>query len=303
MSENRTILITGATGFIGSRLACQMIADGYSVHLVVRPNSDLRQLSQVIDRLGVHVHDGSTRGLLGIVESVRPQSIFHLASLFIAEHQLDQVEPLIASNVLFGTQLLEAMRAANACRLVNVGTSWQHFHSDRVRPSCLYAATKQASQDILDFYTDAYGIRAVTLKLFDTYGGGDPRRKLFFLLRNAYKTGTPLAMSAGDQLVDLVYIDDVIEAFKIAEARLWLETETQHEIYSVSSGNPMPLRAIVELYNEIVDHGLKIDWGARPYRSREVMIPWDGNPGLPGWTPRVSLADGLLRMHREDSRQ
>jgi nucleoside-diphosphate-sugar epimerase len=167
----------------------------------------------------------------------------------------------------------------------------------------LYAATKQAFQDILDFYTDAYGIRAITLKLFDTYGAGDPRRKLFFLLRNAYKTGAPLAMSAGDQLVDLVYIDDVIEAFKIAEARLWLETETQHEVYSISSGNPMPLRGIVELYNEILGHGLKINWGARPYRSREVMIPWDGNPGLPGWTPKVILADGLLRMHREDSRQ
>jgi nucleoside-diphosphate-sugar epimerase len=271
--------------------------------LVVRPNSDLQQLSQVIDRLGVHVHDGSTRGLLGIVESVRPQSVFHLASLFIAEHQLDQVEPLIASNVLFGTQLLEAMRAADVHRMVNVGTSWQHFHSDRVRPSCLYAATKQAFQDILDFYTDAYGMRVVTLKLFDTYGAGDPRKKLFYLLRNAYKTGAPLAMSAGEQLVDLVHIDDVIEAFKIAEARLCFGTEAQHEVYSVSSGSPLPLRGIVELYDEIIGHGLRIDWGARPYRSREVMIPWDGNPGLPDWTPKVSLADGLARMHKEDSRQ
>jgi nucleoside-diphosphate-sugar epimerase len=300
VSKDRVALITGGTGFIGSRLAARMLEDGYAVHLIVRPDSNLQQVSGLTDRVRCHVHDGTTRGLIDIVGNVQPQSVFHLASLFIAEHLPDDVERLVASNVLFGSQLLEAMRFADVRRLVNTGTSWQHYHSNCERPSCLYAATKRAFQDIVEFYSDAYGLRAITLKLFDTYGPGDIRRKLFRLLRDAARTGEPLSMSAGEQEIDLVYADDVVEAFRIAEARLVDETAASQAIFGVSSGKPLPLREVVKLYGKVLGQELKINWGARPYRGREVMVNWDGVPGLPGWTPKVDLIDGLRRMHLAD---
>lgn len=298
--EDRVALLTGGTGFIGSRLAAQMLENGYSVHLVVRPDSNLKQVSGLTGRAHLHVHDGTTRGLIDIVRNVGPQTVFHLASLFIAEHLSDDIERLISSNVLFGSQLLEAMRVLDVRQFVNTGTSWQHFHSDGERPSCLYAATKRAFQDVVEFYCDAYGLRAVTLKLFDTYGPGDMRRKLFSLLRDAARSGEPLSMSAGEQQIDLVYVDDVVAAFRIAEARLVSGTTTSQEIFGVSSGRPVPLREIVELYEKVFAQNLKINWGARPYRSREVMVNWSGVPGLPGWIPKVDLLDGLRQMHLAD---
>jgi nucleoside-diphosphate-sugar epimerase len=301
VTENKVALLTGGTGFIGFHLAAHMLEDGYSVHVIVRPDSNLKQVSGLTPRAQLHVHDGTTRGLIEIVRNVRPQIVFHLASLFIAEHVSDDVERLISSNVLFGSQLLEAMKVVGVHQLVNTGTSWQHFHSDSERPSCLYAATKRAFHDIVEFYADAYGLRAVTLKLFDTYGPGDTRRKLFRVLKDAAKTGEPLSMSAGEQQIDLVYIDDVVEAFRIAEARLVSGTTTLPEIFGVSSGKPVSLREIVELYKKVFAQDLKINWGARPYRSREVMVNWTGLPTLPGWIPKVDLLDGLQRMHLAES--
>lgn len=304
MPKLRVALLTGGTGFIGSRLAAQLLEDGYSVHLIVTPDSDLKQVSELTPPANLHVHHGTTDGLIDIVKNARPQTVFHLASLFIAEHVSDDVERLISSNVLFGSQVLEAMRINDVRHLVNTGTSWQHFNTDCERPSCLYAATKRAFQDIVEFYCDAYGFRAVTLKLFDTYGPGDLRRKLFKILRDAARAGEPLSMSAGEQQIDLVYVDDVVEAFRIAEARLASETTTAHEMFGVSSGKPVPLREIVELYKKVFAQdpkfSLKINWGARPYRRREVMVNWSGAPKLPGWTPKVDLLDGLQRMHRAD---
>lgn len=296
MSKDRVILITGGTGFIGAHLAAQMLEGGYSVHLIVRSDSNLQQVRALTNGAHLHVHDGTTQGLIDIVRNVQPQSAFHLASLFIAEHLSDDVQRLVASNILFGSQLLEAMRVADVRWLVNAGTSWQHFHSDRERPSCLYAASKRAFQDIVEFYSDAYGLRAITLKLFDTYGPGDVRRKLFRLLKDAARTGESLSMSAGEQQIDLVYIDDVVEAFRKAEERLASGVGAAHEIFGVSSGQPVPLREVVELYKKVFDQELTINWGARPYRSREVMVSWNGLPGLPGWTPKVTLLDGLRRM-------
>ncbi len=310
MSPAKVALLTGATGFIGSRLAVRLLEDGYSLHLVIRADSNLNQISSLTTRadLHLHTHDGTTRALIDIVEAARPKTVFHLASLFIAEHVSNDVEPLISSNILFGTQILEAMRINDVRHLVNTGTSWQHFHSTNTRPSCLYAATKQAFEDIVDFYCDAYALRAVTLKLFDTYGPGDPRRKLFKVLNDAARSAEPLSMSAGEQQIDLVYIDDAVGAFRVAAARL-AETEPvetspaaqstpAHEIFGVYSGNPLPLRRVVELYKKVSAPNLRINWGARPYRRREVMVNCAALPRLPGWSAKVNLQEGLQRMHQ-----
>jgi nucleoside-diphosphate-sugar epimerase len=246
--------------------------------------------------LTVHEHDGSTKEMISIVADAKPSVVFHLASLFIAQNQSNDIETLVSSNVLFGTQLLEAMVINNAYSLVNTGTSWQHYENKPYSPVNLYAATKQAFVDILQFYVEATSLRALTLKLFDTYGPADPRPKLFTLLRKTAAEQQVLAMSPGEQLVDLVYIDDVVEAF-VQAARLLMENQVvQHEEYAVSSRAAIPLRQLVELYGSVINKKLPIEWGSRAYRPREVMTPWSTGKTLPGWRPKIGLEEGIKRM-------
>jgi nucleoside-diphosphate-sugar epimerase len=160
----------------------------------------------------------------------------------------------------------------------------------------LYAATKQAFEALLDFYIDAHGFRAITLKLFDTYGPRDPRPKLLSLLATAAATGVALDLSAGEQLIDLVYIDDVVEAFVLAGQRLLSGASGASETYAVSSGSPVPLRQLVAQYAAVTGAQLNLRWGARPYRAREVMVPWNTGAALPGWAPTVSLEEGFRRV-------
>jgi len=225
-----------------------------------------------------------------------PDIVFHLASRFLAEHQPGQVTELIDANVRLGAQILEAMAVNGSRRLVNAGTSWQHYGSMAYRPACLYAAAKQAFEALLDFYVDAHDFRAITLKLFDTYGPGDLRPKLVALLRTAVATGKALDMSGGDQLIDLVYIDDVVEAFLKAGTRLLLDESGAKEEYAVSSGNPITLRQVVATYAHVLGADLTVRWGARPYRAREVMVPWSTGEPLPGWSPKVPLEEGFRRI-------
>lgn len=292
----KSALITGAGGFVGGHLAHRLLHEGWQVHAIVRDGSrvgdDLRHGGLI-----THVHDGSTQCMINIVRDAEPTIAFHLASLFIAEHHPEQVEPLITSNVLFGAQLLEGLRAANVPFLVNTGTSWQHYGDAEYNPVCLYAATKQAFEDIVRYYTEATTLRAVTLKLFDTYGPNDHRQKLFALLRRAADSGEQLLMSPGEQLIDLVYIDDVVDAFLMAEVRLFSGLVERQESYVVSSMAPMKLRCLVELYANITSVNLNIIWGGRPYRTREVMIPRTEEKNIPGWYPRVSLIEGLRLLN------
>jgi nucleoside-diphosphate-sugar epimerase len=290
--------VTGATGFIGSHLSRHLHTEGWNVAIVTRGRTDISVLGDFADRTAVHRHDGTTEGMAAIMNTARPDVVFHLASLFLSDHSAEQLEPLIRSNILFGTQLLEAMTVTGVRLLVNTGTGWQHFKHRAYDPVNLYAATKQAFEDILRYYVESRSVRAVTLKLFDTYGPGDRRRKIFSLLREASERNEPLAMSPGEQQIDLVYIDDVLSAFIKAARRLLAGDVWEHETYVVTSGAPIILRDLVDAYLRVTGRHVTVRWGGKPYRHREVMSPWNTGKPLPGWRPAVGLEEGILRMEK-----
>lgn len=294
----RVALVTGASGFIGGHLVHRLVRDGWTVHLVVRTHSDLDTLADLRE-VTIHVHDGSTAGLQEIVATAKPDTVFHLASLFLSEHRPADIDRLISSNLLFATQLAESMVQAGVSRLINTGTSWQHFESDEYCPANLYAATKQAFEAILRYYVEATPLRVITLKLYDTYGPGDRRNKLFCLLRQAGEREEPLLMSPGEQLIDLVHVSDVLDAFTKAAMLLSESNISGHEVFAVSSGAPLKLKELVEIYTSISGRPISVEWGGRPYRSREVMVPWHTGKALPGWRPKVSLHEGLRQLVAE----
>ncbi len=291
-------LVTGATGFVGSHLTRRLVEAGWDVHLIMRPASNLGLLQAIENDVKVHLYNGETETMHAILKDAAPTVVFHFASLFLAQHEPKDVEPLIRSNVLFGTQLLDAMAANGVCHLINTGTSWQHYENQHYNPVCLYAATKQAFESILTFYTEMTHLKAVTLKLFDTYGPNDPRKKLFFLLRKAASEDERVAMSPGEQYVDMVYIDDVVDAFILAAERIRTDCSAKSEAFIVSSGRPVKLRDLADVYSRVTGVCLPIDWGGRPYRLREVMNPWSGGIRLPGWEPKIGLEEGIRRMER-----
>ncbi|WDC83286.1 NAD(P)-dependent oxidoreductase [Caloramator sp. mosi_1] len=104
-------------------------------------------------------------------------AIFHLASLFIAEHDSNQIDDLLKSNIIFGTHILEAMKYGNVKNMVNIGTYWQHYKNEEYNPVCLYAASKEAFEKIIEFYIQVENIKVITLKLYDIYGINDKRKK------------------------------------------------------------------------------------------------------------------------------
>jgi nucleoside-diphosphate-sugar epimerase len=291
----RVALVTGATGFVGSHLARRLVREGWQVHLLIRAGSRVPDASEFA-HMAIHMHDGSTESMVRSVSQARPDVVFHLASLFLSQHATNDVESLIQSNVLFGNQLLEAMKVNEVNCLINTGTSWQHYDNQDYNPVCLYAATKQAFEALLEYYVQACGIKAITLKLFDTYGPDDPRPKLFHLLKKVAASGETLDMSKGEQLIDLVHINDVVEAYFIAAQRLIKGCVSQHEVYAVSSGQPLPLKELVHLYADVTKKSMKVNWGARPYRYREVMVPWNRGSILPEWKAKINLIDGLSSL-------
>ncbi len=298
-SHFKCALVTGGSGYIGSRLVERLIADGWQVHVILRPSSSPNLLSTYGNRLVIHLHHGSTSEMLDIVAAAKPDVVFHLAAMASAEHRPADVDQMIISNVLFSTQLVEGMARNGIRNLVNTETFWQHAEgSDEYEPMCLYAATKQAFHDILYYYVSTGAVQAISLALFDTYGPADPRKKLFNLLKLAALENRSLDMTPGEQIVDMTHVDDVVAAYIQAAEKLLAGHIAKLDTYAVTSGRRMTLKELVELVIRETGISIHPNWGGRPYRTKEVMIPWLGEP-LPGWRPNIDLEMGIREIFAE----
>lgn len=287
-------LVTGAAGFVGGRVAQQLAQDGWEVSALVRRDPPAGRLAAGVRAVR---HDGTAPGLVDLLGAERPDAVFHLASLFTVEHASAQVDALIESNVRLGAQVLEAAAVHGVRRVVCAGTAWQEglppaAEGGPRRSVNLYAATKSAFEAVAAWYADAHGIAVTCLRLFDTYGPDDPRRKLVALLAEAARTGAPVSLTPGENRLDLLHVDDAAAAFRHAEARQRQGLDRGLCVYAVGSGRALTLREIVAEVERAAGRPLDARFGARPYRPREVLDPWRG-PALPGWAPRIALAEGL----------
>lgn len=291
------VLLTGGTGFVGSRLARRLLADGFAVTVLAQSASRLDQLMHVgaADSVTVLRCGPGYDELPGIVAQTRPDVVIHVASVSRGGETAAELARMIDANVAFPTLLLAAMRAAGVRRFVNTGTSWQTCSGDGYSPFNIYAGSKQAAEDLLQAFCAGGDMAAVTLRLFDTYGPHDQRRKIVDLIADAAERGTNLAMSPGEQVIDLVHVEDVAQAFVAAARRLLDDAVQGHEVYGIS-GERVTLRELAARIGEAMRRVPPIEWGGRPYRPREVMLPWTGFEHLPGWAPRIGLDAGLREL-------
>lgn len=285
------ILLTGVTGYIGKSVIEFLSRKGHEVHGVVR-----KKIEYETSSIKTHILTGDN--IREIVLSVKPDVVIHIASLFLASHKFENITDLIESNITFPTKLLEAMADAGVNQLINTGTSWQHYKSKSYSPVNLYAATKQAFEDIVQYYVEAKGLQCITLKIFDSYGPNDSRGKLVSLLDRLAQTKEILDMSPGEQKVDLIHIDDICRAYEIALNLLEKCSSETFKSYGLMSHERVSLKELALIYEKSNQCTLNINWGGRPYREREVMEPATNLNTLPGWSPNITLAHGLNYMNR-----
>lgn len=282
------ILITGATGFIGSNLICEL-RNKHNLFVLGQYEGDPEKLGLP----GIIMSD-NIDNLADYLKANEIEGIIHLASLYLTSHTIEKVKDLVFSNIYFGTAVLEAVSKTDCVKwFLNTGSIWQNFNvkGKEYNPVNLYAATKQAFIDMAKYYSEVFGIRFCTLKLCDTYGPNDTRKKIFKLFKDYSESEDILKMSPGEQKIDLVYITDIVSGFTHLAELLASSVDIQDE-YVLTSGRQIPLKNLASLFSEVSGRNLKIEWGGLSYRKREVMLPWIGTP-LPGWKAKVRVEEGI----------
>jgi len=296
--HNRDLVITGVAGYVGSHFLSFLYEKGLDPISLGRSNLDASRL-QSLEHLASHAaifrimrHDDTVESLAEAMSLLKQPIVINLAGLFISDHTSGDVPALTESNLVWPVRLFDAMRLAQVRSIVNVGTIWEHDKESAYAPVNLYASMKSATERILEYYVQAEGYNAVTLKLFDTYGGSDPRRKLLPLLREIAGTQQELPMSSGAQYINLCHIDDICDA--LLTCAVLVAPDNQHHIRAFTrTDERLTLRELVDLIVRVSGRELNIRWGERPEHPRQQYDFWKEAPRPSGWQPKIPLEKGL----------
>lgn len=285
-----SILVTGATGFLGSHLVQRLVDNGEQVIVLVRHTSSLERLSRLKERITVCVLDEAA--LDRVFESRQIDTIIHCATNY-GRRQSDLLE-IVESNLMLPLKLLQlACRYGVRC-FVNTDTILDKQVSQ-------YALTKSQFREWLQSYQSSLVCVNVALEHF--YGAGDdPGKFISYVVRQLLDGVARIELTAGEQKRDFIHIDDVVSAFQAIIAGTAADRPGYYA-YQVGTGKTVTIRSCVEMIQHITGATVTcLEFGALPYRDHEVMesvVDTDTLHAL-GWVPKISLQEGLERMIAEE---
>ena len=292
------IVLSGVTGFIGKNLIKSLLDKKYDVFCIVRDTTDT---SNIDPRAKIYEYDNNITSLIEYFLKEKFEGVIHLASSFVVNHKSDNISELITTNIKFSTELLEASKQSNVKWFINTGTFWQHYETNGYNPVNLYASTKEAFESIAKYYTETSSLVFVTIKLNDTFGANDTRDKIFNLWSKIAKSKEELKMSKGEQIIDISYINDVVNAYAVMINNLsQLDYEKyRNQTYVVSNNQKISLKELSKIFEKCIKQKLNILWGELPYRDREVMQPFSDGKTVPNWTQKFTLAQAIKKTIQE----
>jgi nucleoside-diphosphate-sugar epimerase len=283
MRRKTTILITGATGFLGSHVV-RHLCDDYAVIVLKRSFSDTSRIATFLNRIECHDLDRYT--LSAIFERRRVDVIIHAATDY---GQHGNIERVYEANVKLPLDLLELGRKQGLSIFINADT----FYSPDYGYLKHYSASKQALRTTLQ--TLSCEVKIINAVMGVMYGPQDNENKFAMqLIRKLLANVPEIDLTPGEQRRNFVHVEDASLAYRFIIQHQEYFAPAMTEL-SVGSGSSISIRQFVDLIAEITDSRSRLNFGAIPYRDKEIMNPIANFDVLEriGWRARLSLREGL----------
>lgn len=299
MNKPVHILLTGATGFIGTHLAAHLIAQGAAVTLLLRERyADRRQLPPALAALQPHFHvvyaDLRNYDLtLRAIREAAPEQVVHLAAAGVTDPFL-AVDMAVHHNVTGTLNLVRACFEKNAAiRQLIVGRT-----PGEETAMNIYAASKAAAWNFCRMYGRTRGWPVQGAMIYQAYGSGQPATSVIPAALAAALAGEEFPMTAGHQERDWIHVDDV--ALGVAAA---LRAELGPGVtVELGTGRATAVATVVQQIFDLVNRGGRPLIGALPARPGEEACQVAKaalTRELIGWQAAIPLAEGLRHLVSE----
>ncbi len=297
------VLVTGASGFIGSHLVHRLLNEGAQVGITVRYANLIKnvRLTDCWECLHIIEADLRNRGALAAIASFQPQVVFHLAAYNHVGQSFTQVEECFDVNAKGTANLLDVCSAVP--RFVYISSSEVYGQQDAVpfvestqpRPMSPYAITKYAGELYCRMkQLMAHNCGVVLLRPFNAFGPGQSTKAIIPELILKALRGEAILTTSGEQTREFNYVTNIVDGILLAA----LTEEPLDGPVNVCGGEEVRIRDLVQKIVEMTGSSSRVEMGALSYRPNEIWRMYGDSTrarDLLGWKPGIDLESGLAK--------
>lgn len=286
--DGRTVVVTGASGFLGRHLVGSLVERG--AHVIAQSRAERAADRNGVDWIRLDLRDGEA--VRAALRHIQPHTIFHMSSLANGSRAIELVQPMLEAEVIAAINIMTAVGTTPiAGRLVMCGSLEEPASGEP--PSSPYAAAKAATRLYSQMFQTLYGAPIVNTRIFMAYGPGQPDWKLIPYAIERLANGAPVNIASPERLVDWIYVSDVAEGLIAAAEAPDIDGRT----LDIGSGQLVSIGDLVGRLASIVAPETKLDTGKPAPRLNEVVKVAQAaeTQRLTGWQAIVGLDIGLQR--------
>ena len=326
----RTALVTGSAGFIGSFVCRRLLRDGFRVigidsmsdyydvalkerrQAMLLQNEGFRAVNQPIETPGL---------LMELFEAEKPDVVVHLAAQAGVRYSIENPRSYLDSNIVGTFELLEAARAFPPQHMLLASTSSAYGANTEMpyretvkadHQMSFYAATKKATEAMAHSYAHLFGLPVTMFRFFTVYGPwGRPDMALFKFVKAILEDRPIDVYNHGDMMRDFTYVEDLVEAIRLLIDAVPERPESEEDIAEGDSLSPVAPWRVVNIGNsravQLEDFiaaieeslGRKAERNMLPMQAGDVPATWadaDLLTSLTGYAPKTDVREGVQRF-------
>lgn len=283
------ILISGGSGYLGGNLARLLASEGHRVYLPLRSQSSTRKISDLKDSCALERYS-SQLDLEKIILDAKPDIFIHMACSYGRKGESNV--NIVEANLLFGMLLLEiSEKLGYPIKFINTDTCLEANLSS-------YALSKSQFSNWGRFLASdkRNNLTFLNVRLQQFYGPGDDITKLpGHVIHSCFSNTGDLRLTAGNQLRDFIYVEDVLNAFSVLVKNI--ASFDQFSELELGTGESITVKEFVETAHRLIGSSTKLLFGAIPSRNNEPE-ECVADPSMLiklGWMPKFSIIDGLKK--------
>ena len=334
----KTILVTGAAGFVGANLVMELLKSQSRIAIVGYDNVNnyydvslkewrLAQIAKQAEQKTesswtfIKANLADKKALNDVFEQYKTSVVVNLAAQAGVRYSIENPDAYIESNLIGFYNILEACRHhpvehlvyASSSSVYGTNAKMPYSTDDKVdNPVSLYAATKKSNELLAHSYGKLYGIPSTGLRFFTVYGpAGRPDMAYFGFANKLVKGETIKIFNYGNCKRDFTYIDDIVEGVKrvMQHAPVATDGAVPYKIYNIGNSNPENLLDFVSILQEelVTANVLPADYDFKSHQELVPMQPGDVVATFADvselehdfdFRPTTSLREGLRRFAR-----
>tara|TARA_B110001454_G_C12699140_1_gene425805 strand:- start:294 stop:1148 length:855 start_codon:yes stop_codon:yes gene_type:complete len=278
------ILITGATGFIGSNIL-ENTHKNNKVFLILRNKKN----NKIFNHKNIKtIYYNNYEQLDKKLKKIRTEIVIHCATHYAKNHKVNDISKFVESNILFGNVILENLKIMKTKKFINFSTVWEDYNAIKNSNINLYSVYKKAYALIMSFYKRILPkVFFYEIMLSETFGFNDKRQKIINVLRKNYKKNMPTKINSSNLCINLLNINDIVNAIQII-----IDKNIKPKKYILKNKTTYKISDLINKFNKKNKKKIKVKWLSNRIISEKIFK----YATLKKWKPQQSKMEDVFNI-------